>query len=190
MPHQCLKCGKVYPTGSTELLNGCQQCGGKKFFYTELPLSAEERAQLTKKANEDIRGLVRELLLRRGSGSSSVDQLVEESKDGWIQLKIDESKTEKIITEFKTSLSTVVAPPSPIKVFEPPKPPKPLPKLRLRKSPEIKVKLYPEVINIVEPGVYEIDIERLLDRAPVIVHKHGVYLIHLPSLFYLRERVT
>jgi predicted nucleic acid-binding Zn-ribbon protein len=32
MPHQCVRCGKLYPDGSNELLKGCP-CGGRFFFY-------------------------------------------------------------------------------------------------------------------------------------------------------------
>jgi predicted nucleic acid-binding Zn-ribbon protein len=32
MPHQCTKCGKVYPDASNELLVGCI-CGSKFFYY-------------------------------------------------------------------------------------------------------------------------------------------------------------
>ena len=32
MPNQCMKCNKVYPDGSEELLKGCM-CGSKFFFF-------------------------------------------------------------------------------------------------------------------------------------------------------------
>jgi len=38
------------------------------------------------------------------------------------------------------------------------------------------------VITIVESGVYEIDVGKLLDDSPIIIEKDGTYLIHLPSL--------
>ncbi|MBN1540328.1 MAG: hypothetical protein JW939_09310 [Candidatus Thermoplasmatota archaeon] len=40
-----------------------------------------------------------------------------------------------------------------------------------------------DVINIVEQGVYEIDVKRLLEDNPIVIQKDGSYLIHLPSLF-------
>jgi len=40
-----------------------------------------------------------------------------------------------------------------------------------------------DVINIVEQGVYEIDVEKLLEDQPIIIQKDGSYLLHLPSLF-------
>lgn len=32
MPHQCTKCGKVFPDAANELLNGCP-CGSRFFYY-------------------------------------------------------------------------------------------------------------------------------------------------------------
>ncbi len=33
MPYQCVKCSRIIPIASKELLEGCQKCGGKFFFY-------------------------------------------------------------------------------------------------------------------------------------------------------------
>jgi len=33
MPHQCVHCSKIIPVGSKEILEGCNSCGGKFFFY-------------------------------------------------------------------------------------------------------------------------------------------------------------
>ncbi len=33
MPHQCVHCGKIYPAGSKELLEGCSACDSRFFFY-------------------------------------------------------------------------------------------------------------------------------------------------------------
>ncbi|MFH1503508.1 MAG: Zn-ribbon containing protein [Candidatus Diapherotrites archaeon] len=33
MPHQCVKCSRIIPLGSKELLEGCENCGGRFFFY-------------------------------------------------------------------------------------------------------------------------------------------------------------
>lgn len=33
MPHQCVNCSKIYPAGSKELLEGCNECHGHFFFY-------------------------------------------------------------------------------------------------------------------------------------------------------------
>ena len=33
MPHQCVHCGKMYPDGAKEILEGCKVCGSKLFFF-------------------------------------------------------------------------------------------------------------------------------------------------------------
>jgi hypothetical protein len=34
MPHQCVRCNKIYEDGSKQILKGCS-CGGKLFFYVK-----------------------------------------------------------------------------------------------------------------------------------------------------------
>ena len=33
MPHQCVKCSRIIPVATREILEGCSNCGGKFFFY-------------------------------------------------------------------------------------------------------------------------------------------------------------
>ncbi|MDP3986833.1 MAG: Zn-ribbon containing protein [Nanoarchaeota archaeon] len=33
MPYQCVKCSRITPTGSKEILEGCNDCKGHFFFY-------------------------------------------------------------------------------------------------------------------------------------------------------------
>ncbi len=48
MPHQCVKCSKIIPLGSKELLDGCSNCGGKFFFY----IKQEQLEQIRQKTIE------------------------------------------------------------------------------------------------------------------------------------------
>lgn len=41
----------------------------------------------------------------------------------------------------------------------------------------------PETVRIDDPGQYEIDVRRLLERSPIVVQRDGSYVIHLASLF-------
>jgi len=58
MPHQCVRCGKLYDDGSEKILKGCD-CGGKLFFFVKSDklnemkketheLSEEEKEQIEK----------------------------------------------------------------------------------------------------------------------------------------------
>lgn len=51
MPHQCVRCSKVYVDGSKELLEGCS-CGGKFFFYIKKE-NMKEVEKLTEGLTED-----------------------------------------------------------------------------------------------------------------------------------------
>ena len=35
MPHQCVRCSKIIPIGSKEILTGCNECKGHFFFYIQ-----------------------------------------------------------------------------------------------------------------------------------------------------------
>ena len=65
MPHQCVRCGKMYEDGSRELLEGCS-CGAKFFFFVKreaLEARANEvRTQLSKKELRQMETDVREIL--------------------------------------------------------------------------------------------------------------------------------
>jgi len=62
MPHQCVKCSRIIPIGSRELLEGCNNCTGRFFFYIreeqlekikENPIEIPEEDK--KKVERDIR---------------------------------------------------------------------------------------------------------------------------------------
>ncbi len=56
MPHQCVKCGKIYENTSEEILKGCSSCGSHFFFFfkeEDLKLR-QEAEQLTRQDREEI----------------------------------------------------------------------------------------------------------------------------------------
>lgn len=67
MPHQCIRCGKIYSSGSKQLLEGCDACNSKFFFFIkekDLQESKEIIAKLTpntvKQMEKDVREIVSE----------------------------------------------------------------------------------------------------------------------------------
>ncbi|MDD5331860.1 MAG: Zn-ribbon containing protein [Candidatus Nanoarchaeia archaeon] len=59
MPHQCVRCGKLYVDGSADILKGCSSCGGRFFFFVKendlkkaeeitVNLSVEDKDQIVK----------------------------------------------------------------------------------------------------------------------------------------------
>ncbi len=56
MPHQCTRCGEIYPDASKELLAGCK-CGSKFFYY----IRQEKLDELNRIKSEEILGTIEEL---------------------------------------------------------------------------------------------------------------------------------
>jgi uncharacterized protein len=48
MPHQCVHCSKIIEVGSRELLEGCDKCHGKFFFYIK-----DEQMEKMRELNEE-----------------------------------------------------------------------------------------------------------------------------------------
>ena len=92
MPHQCLKCGKIFPEGTSQILQGCPQCGGTRFFYTQKPLDEKKREQKRRETEKDTRTLVEQVLQE---GLPLQDS---KGKSPWIELK--KRKVTDIIDEI------------------------------------------------------------------------------------------
>lgn len=64
MPHQCVKCSKIIPIGSKELLEGCSNCGGHFFFYIkeeQLEKIKKKPIEIPQKEKETIEKDIREI---------------------------------------------------------------------------------------------------------------------------------
>jgi len=171
MPHQCLKCGKIFEEGSSQLLKGCPVCEGNHFFYTKEPLNEENRKSLNKKLDKDLNSKLAKIL------TDQAKDLVKDSN--WINIKskdINEeiekciAKNKNITADNKENIEIITED-----------------KYRKEKIEKIETEITksnkPETINIEEPGKYRIDIKGLLEEEPIIIQKDGSYTIHLPSLF-------
>tara|TARA_Y100000310_G_scaffold343645_1_gene452251 strand:- start:3559 stop:4020 length:462 start_codon:yes stop_codon:yes gene_type:complete len=63
MPHQCTKCGKVYPDASEEVLTGCS-CGARFFYYIRempRPETKDVLVELEKSDKQQIEKDIREI---------------------------------------------------------------------------------------------------------------------------------
>jgi len=172
MPHQCLKCGKVFEEGSSQLLKGCPNCSGNRFFYTKEPLDEKERNTITKKVGKDLNSTIIELM------GTELDNVVDKSGN-WVKIKPKDvrkamkkhiSENKKVFPENKEEIDVVTD--------------DEYRKASLEKiEAESEKKDTPETIDIEKPGKYNIDIKGLLEEEPIIIQKDGSYTIHLPSIF-------
>jgi predicted nucleic acid-binding Zn-ribbon protein len=177
MPHQCLKCGKVFEEGSSQLLKGCPNCNGNRFFYTKEPLDEKARNTITEKVGKDLNSTIMELM------GTELDQVVDKSGN-WVKIKPKDVKKvmKKHITERRTQFPESKEEIDVVTDEE------------YRRSTLEKIETEsekndtPETIDIEKPGKYNIDIKGLLEEEPIIIQKDGSYTIHLPSIFKMIDK--
>jgi len=177
MPHQCLKCGHVFEEGSAQLLKGCPDCGGNRFFFTKEPLGEEERSSMMKEVGQDINSVITELM-------SQQNQQVMDKSGNWLNIKPKEirkvleqhiTEKQKIPPENKENIDIITDD-------------------EYRKASIEKIESEmtksdtPETIDIEKPGKYNIDLKGLLEEEPIIIQKDGTYTIHLPSIFKMIDK--
>ena len=74
MPHQCVKCSRLYEDASNELLKGCSECGGKFFFFMkkhDIRQVQEMTSSLSKQEKDQLERDAMDLV-----GSERIDQPV------------------------------------------------------------------------------------------------------------------
>ncbi|RME54999.1 hypothetical protein D6777_01985 [Candidatus Woesearchaeota archaeon] len=62
MPHQCVKCGEVYPNGAEELLKGCSKCGGRFFFFVKEEALAKAKELMQNLSEKDKKQMEEDVL--------------------------------------------------------------------------------------------------------------------------------
>lgn len=180
MPHQCLKCGKIFEEGSSELLKGCTVCGGNRFFFTKKPLSEEGRKLKTEEVKKDINQALMDLI-------NSDDNEIVDKSGKWLNLKpkdLRKAFENHIPEEVKTKRNNKDKKDDIIFLNDE--------EYRKKRIEELKSQSdstdSPETIDIEKPGKYTIDLKGLLDKGPIIIQKDGSYTIHLPSIFKMIDK--
>jgi hypothetical protein len=63
MPHQCIRCGGVYPDGSDVLLKGCPVCGSRFFFFFKNEsLQKVQNMKLTNDERKEIESDIKQII--------------------------------------------------------------------------------------------------------------------------------
>ncbi len=65
MPHQCVRCSRILPQASEELLKGCSDCGSHFFFYIrdeQLKKAREDPIKIPEVQRKEIEKDVREIV--------------------------------------------------------------------------------------------------------------------------------
>jgi len=177
MPHQCLKCGRVFKEGSSELLKGCPDCGGSRFFFTKKPLDEVQRNTKLEEVGQDLNSAIVELIKNQ-----NIDLVNDSGK--WPEIKpkdirkalkkgLDDEK--KISSKNKEEIEILTDEDYREKIID-------------KIKSEVDKSDTPETIDIEKSGKYKIDLKGLLEEEPIIIQKDGSYIIHLPSVFRMIDK--
>ncbi len=173
MPHQCLGCGFAFEEGSSALLQGCPECKGTRFFYSATAVDEQERKDIAAKAQNDLGKAVTDLL---ANAAPEVAKELEEraGTDGWASLKPRDLR--RLMKEAQQRDPAELDVPDEELTAA---------KARLQETMDAidEREEKPDTVTVHEPGEYEIDIKGLMEKDPLVVHRDGAYMIHLPSLF-------
>jgi predicted nucleic acid-binding Zn-ribbon protein len=180
MPHQCLKCGKIFKEGSSQLLKGCPDCGGNRFFFTKKPLDEKERDVITRELGKDLNSRLVDIL-----GGENGDIIDKSGK--WINMKPKDIRNafKKHLPENDKKKTKIPDKKENIDVISDEKYRE---KALIKLKSEMKRSKTPETIDIEKSGKYLIDLRGLLEEEPIIIQKDGSYTIHLPSLFKMIDK--
>lgn len=192
MPHQCLSCGFAFEEGSSALLKGCPECKGTKFFYTEAAVDADARQQIARDAGQDLRHTVAEML-QDAAPDTAAQLQAQADEEGWAQLSAKDMRRllKQVQAETKAvekaQEQTGLDPDAELSPSDHAK--------RARQAAEAAKRMLldrpkeerPDTVTVAGQGEYEIDVQGLLEKEPIVVQKDGAYLIHLPSLFQDRD---
>ena len=176
MPHQCLKCGLVFEEGSAQLLKGCPDCGGNRFFFTKEPLNETQRNEITEKVGKDINTAIMELM------GNQQEEVLDKSGN-WVKIKPQDVRKamekhledKKVVADSKENIEKITDDEYRKEAVE-------------KVEDETEKTLTPETIDIEKPGKYNIDLKGLLEEEPIIIQKDGSYTIHLPSIFKMIDK--
>lgn len=122
MPHQCVRCSRIIPPGSKEILEGCKECGGRFFFYIrddQLEKTKEKIIEIPSEQKKTIEKDIREMagitdeqapvildiesIRVTGDGKFEIDLIKLFSRDRPLIYKLEEGK---YIIDLASTLST------------------------------------------------------------------------------------
>lgn len=157
MSHKCIRCGNVYEDNDASILRGCINCGSIFFLYIKTAADIEEMQRMQAELQAKETTLEQEL-------TKQIEEKKSERKEEKAR-KVVEKKVEEEVKE-------IVAPRIRKK------------KALIKKIKREREKFGIETLRIPREGVYEINIDALMKKRPLIIYEKGrAYIIHLPSVF-------
>lgn len=193
--HRCVRCGRTYEDNDAELIRGCRICGGIFFLYMKDSSDAGVRQldavkqELEAKNTTIENELAKEIEKRKAEG---MWYAAAEASGKAGEEAAGRAGTAGSHVEFETVVRT-----KPSAMARRKRRPRPARKKAAKTKPARRVivrigtKRFAlddifgiETVRAPNEGVYEINIDALMKKRPVIVlERGGIYVIHLPEVF-------
>jgi predicted nucleic acid-binding Zn-ribbon protein len=155
--HKCVRCGSTYADNDSNILRGCAKCGGIFFYYIKSPESTQQLDAVEKELKKKETTLEKELIKQIEKKKKERKR----KKPKRAKRAKKKPKERKVKKEVKKEVVRVG-----------------------RKRYAIEDIFGIETVRMPKDGVYEINIDALMKKRPVIVLERGkVYFIHLPDVF-------
>ncbi len=161
--HKCVRCGNIYEDNDINILRGCTNCGGIFFLYTKTPEDTQQfdavKQELERKDTTLEKELIRQIENKKAERKRKIRKKAKRKvrKKAVKKEPIEEERVKKEVVKIG------------------------------RKRYAVEDLFGIETVRMPKDGVYEINIDALMKKRPVIILERGrVYFIHLPDVF---ERV-
>ncbi len=140
MPHECVRCGEVYPNDSSKIIEGCD-CGSKLFFYVKQEVADKLKHESERLSEEDRKQIEKDIY-------ELIEETDEKTEEDPVKEKIKKSVK-------KSDKGVVVVDIESIKIIEPGKYEIDLAGLFKKKPP----------VYGVEDGKYVVDLNTAFEMA-------------------------
>lgn len=77
MPYQCVRCNRIIPTGSKELLEGCANCHSRFFFYVREEQLEKLKEQIVKIPEKDKKQIEKDIRAIAGIAEESTPVILD-----------------------------------------------------------------------------------------------------------------
>lgn len=184
--HKCVRCGNTYEDNDSTILRGCTRCSGIFFLYIKGEADARQLDAVQRELQERDTTLEKELVkqIKKRKSKKRVRKKVKKKIKRKVKAK---AKVKKKVGKKKVRKRAVKKKPRKEKMEKIEKAEKIVRKevVKIGKRKFAVEDIFGiETVRVPKDGVYEINIDALMKKRPVIVLERGqVYLIHLPLLF-------
>lgn len=193
--HKCVRCGSIYEDNDSNILRGCTGCGGIFFLYIKGEADARQLDAMQRELQERDTTLEKELVkqIEKRRSKKRAEEKVKKKIKKKVKAKVKKKirkKLRKKVGKKKPRKEKLIKKKIRKERVEKEKVEKPEKRIRKEVIKIGKEKFAVEdifgieTVRVPKDGVYEINIDALMKKRPVIVLERGhVYFIHLPLLF-------